>query len=398
MVFHRNRFLALKKFLFIFFFLIAGLAQAQTALYNSGNIRIHSNGNIGFHADLINDSAFDQNQGLAGFYGNNVIQVRGNITPTFNDVEFMVSNNVFLQTTVNVTNNTNFIDGNVLTPQNNQAINLNFMDTGFFTGENDGSKVSGFAAITNRDFFSFPVGDQDQLRPLLLESEAVTPMAVCAYFFENPSNPSSILENFNVQEKVRNIGTVTDREFWIIQSDIPAKVTISWNQRSDLAAIPNATAESVIVVGWSKSSNQWVVIGNTAVSGDITQGFVTSETFVPSEFAAITFGTIPLPTDTFAVNNPTLGNYFLSPNGDGINDFLVIDGMSESPNNSLRLFNRFGQKVYEKINYTDEFRGESNTGNFILSQDIGLPEGVYYYLVTLDDLELEYQGFLFLDR
>ncbi|WP_420321815.1 gliding motility-associated C-terminal domain-containing protein [Flagellimonas sp.] len=388
----------MKKFLFIFFFLIAGLAQAQTALYNSGNIRIHSNGNIGFHADLINDSAFDQNQGLAGFYGNNVIQVRGNITPTFNDVEFMVSNNVFLQTTVNVTNNTNFIDGNVLTPQNNQAINLNFMDTGFFTGENDGSKVSGFAAITNRDFFSFPVGDQDQLRPLLLESEAVTPMAVCAYFFENPSNPSSILENFNVQEKVRNIGTVTDREFWIIQSDIPAKVTISWNQRSDLAAIPNATAESVIVVGWSKSSNQWVVIGNTAVSGDITQGFVTSETFVPSEFAAITFGTIPLPTDTFAVNNPTLGNYFLSPNGDGINDFLVIDGMSESPNNSLRLFNRFGQKVYEKINYTDEFRGESNTGNFILSQDIGLPEGVYYYLVTLDDLELEYQGFLFLDR
>ncbi|MGW9685543.1 gliding motility-associated C-terminal domain-containing protein [Flagellimonas sp. 2504JD1-5] len=388
----------MKKFLYILFLFLAVVINAQTALYNSGNIRIHNNGNIGFHTDLINDSAFDQNQGLAGFYGNNVIQVQGSITPTFNDVEFMVPNNVFLQTSINVLNNTNFIDGNVLTPQNNQAINLNFMDTGFFTGENDASKVSGFAAITNRDFFSFPVGDQDQLRPLLLESESATPMAVCAYFFENPSNPSSILENFNVQEKVRNIGTVTEREFWIVQSDIPAQVTISWNQRSDLTAIPNATAESIIVVGWSKASSRWVVIGNTAVSGDITQGFVTSETFVPSEFAAITFGTIPLPTDTFAVNNPTLGNYFLSPNNDGVNDFLVIDGMSESPNNSLRIFNRFGQKVFEKINYVDEFRGESNTGNFILNQDIGLPEGVYYYLITLDDLELEYQGFLFLDR
>ncbi|WP_190811631.1 gliding motility-associated C-terminal domain-containing protein [Flagellimonas sp. S3867] len=388
----------MKKLLYIPILFLGIVVNAQTALYNSGNIRIHTNGNIGFHTDLINDSAFDQNQGLAGFYGNNVIQVLGNIAPSFNDVEFMVPSNIFLQTSVNVLNNTNFIDGNVLTPQNNQAINLNFMDTGFFTGENDDSKVSGFAAMTNRDFFSFPVGDQSQLRPLMLDSEAVTPMAVCAYFFENPSNPSSILESFNVDQKVRDIGTVTDREFWIIQSDVPAKVTISWNQRSDLAAIPNTTIDAIIVVGWSKSSNQWIVIGNSAVSGDVSQGFVTSETFVPSEFAAITFGTIPLPTDTFAVNNPTLGNYFLSPNGDGVNDFLVIDGMSESPNNSLRLFNRFGQKVYEKINYIDEFGGESNTGNFILSQDIGLPKGVYFYLVTLDDLELEYQGFLFLDR
>lgn len=374
------------------------LAQAQTGLYNNGNIRIHTNGNIGFHTDLINDSAFDQNQGLAGFYGNNVVQVFGNISPTFNDAEFMVQSNVFLLTSVNVLNNTNFIDGNVLTPQDNRAINLNFMDSGFFTGENDASKVSGFAAMTNRDFFSFPVGDQSQLRPLMLDAEAITPTAICAYFFENPSSPSSISESFDVEQKVRDIGTVTDREFWIIQSDIPAKVTISWNPRSDLGSIPNTTIDAIIVVGWRKSANRWVVIGNSAISGDVSQGFVTSETFVPSEFEAVTFGTIPLPTDTFAVNNPTLGNYFLSPNGDGVNDFLIIDGMSDSPNNSLRLFNRFGQKVYEKINYTDEFGGESNTGNFILSQDIGLPEGVYYYLVTLDDLELEYQGFLFLDR
>jgi gliding motility-associated-like protein len=93
-----------------------------------------------------------------------------------------------------------------------------------------------------------------------------------------------------------------------------------------------------------------------------------------------------------------LGNYFLSPNGDGTNDFLVIDGMEESPNNSLQIFNRLGQKVYEKINYVDEFYGLSNTGSLIMSQDIGLPEGVYYYLVSLNDLRLQYTGYLFLDR
>lgn len=388
----------MKSLLHIAFLLSASFAMAQAGLYNAGNLVVHNSGNLGLHTNLINDATFDQTQGLVGFYGNNVIQVLGNIPPTLWDTEIMVSSNVYFQQPVNVRNNVNFIDGNFLTPKNNQSIYLNFLDQGFFTGESNQSKVTGFAAVNNRDFFSFPVGDQVLLRPLTLTSESVSPLAICAYFFENPSNPSAITESFDVEQKVRNIGTVSNREFWIVQSDVPAKVTIGWNSRSALATIPNATAESVIIVGWNKASNQWTVIGNTAVSGDIFQGFVTSETFVPSDYAAITFGTIPLPTDTFAVNNPTLGNYFLSPNDDGINDILVIDRLEESPNNHLSIYNRYGQKVFEKINYTNEFGGVSNTGSFIPNQNQGLPEGVYFYLVTLEDLGLEYTGFLFLDR
>ncbi|UII76713.1 gliding motility-associated C-terminal domain-containing protein [Flagellimonas sp. HMM57] len=388
----------MKSLLQIAFLLVFGFIQAQNALYNSGNIRIHPNGNLGFHTNLINDTAFDQNQGLAGFYGDTPIEVQGSISPTFTDVEFMVPNDILLQNSVNVENNVNFVEGNVLTPLANQTIHLNFLDQGFFTGENNTAKVTGFAAIENRAFFSFPVGDNNQLRPLMIDSETNAPLTICAYFFENPSNPTSITQTFNVEEKVRNIGTVSDKEFWILQSDVPATVTVSWNQRSALFGIPNTTVDAIILVGWSKQANQWVVIGNTAQSGDENQGFLTSETFVPSDYEAITFGTIPLPTDTFAVNNPTLGNYFLSPNGDGTNDFLVFDGLSESPNNSVRIFNRFGQKVFEKFNYVDEFTGLTNTGSLLLNKDIGLAEGIYYYLVTLDDLGLEYQGFIFLDR
>ncbi len=386
-----------RVYILILFFAGFGV-RAQNALYNSGNLRIHTDGNLGFHANLINDVPFENNQGLAGFYGNFPLRVSGSIAPTFNDVEFLVLDNVRLENSINVLNNTNFIDGNVETPLSDQTIFLNFRDTGFFTGENDASKVTGYAAMTDRDIFSFPVGDDEQLRPLLLNAQENTSLAVCAYFFEDPTNPVSIPQSFDVERKVRRIGTVSNREFWILQSDTPSTVTISWNPRSDFASIPNLEPEGIIVVGWSKQSNQWIIIGNTAQSGDLNQGFVTSETFVPNEFEAITFGTVPLPTDTFAVNNPTLGNYFLSPNGDGTNDFLVIDGMSESPNNSLRIFNRFGQKVYERINYVNEFNGVSNTGSFVLNPDIGLPEGFYYYLVTLDDLQLEYRGFLYLER
>ncbi|MBO0342847.1 gliding motility-associated C-terminal domain-containing protein [Flagellimonas profundi] len=388
----------MKTLLHIAFLLWVNFAVAQTGLFNNGNLQMHNNANLGLHTDFINNASFEQTSGLVGFYGNGVIIVSGSFSPTLWDTEIMNSSNVFLQNPVLVQNNVNFIDGDFLTPANNQAVYLNFMGQGFFTGESNASKITGFAAVNDRDVFSFPVGDQQQLRPLTLLSQSTTPLAICAYFFEDPSNPSSILEGFDTDEKEQEIGSVSDREFWIIQSDVPAQVTISWNPRSGLAAIPNATPESIIVVGWSKTDNEWVIIGNSAFSGDLTQGFITSETFLPSDYAAITFGTIPLPSDTFAVNNPTLGNYFLSPNGDGTNDFWIIDGLEESPNNSVRIFNRYGQKVFEQVNYTNEFRGIANTGTLITNQSAGLPEGVYFYLVTMDDLELEYSGFLFLDR
>ncbi|NVN19195.1 T9SS type B sorting domain-containing protein [Muricauda sp. HICW] len=388
----------MKPFLHIAFLFSVSVAFAQEGLYNSGNFTVHNDAQVGLHTNLINDANFDQTTGLVGFYGNRPITVTGSIPPTFWDTEILMDNNVFLDIPLMVRNNVNFILGDFLTPTNTPTVNLNFMEDGFFGGESDDSKVTGFAEVNNRNVFSFPVGDAEQLRPLTFNAQGTVPQAICAYFFENPSAPTSISQTFDVEEKVNNIGTVTDREFWILQGNTPVQVTISWNTRSSLITIPNATVESIIVVGWNKSSNQWVVIGNTAYSGDITNGFVTSETFVPNDYAAITFGTVPLPTDTFAVNNPTLGNYFLSPNGDGTNDFLVIDGMEESPNNSLRIFNRYGQKVFEKINYTNEFRGVANTGSMVPNPANGLPEGVYFYLVTLDDLGLEYNGFLFLDK
>lgn len=386
----------MKNLLYIFVFLLGLTLQAQTGLYHSGNMQVH--GNLGFHTNFINDSSFDQTEGLVGFYGNNVIQVSGNIPPTLWDAEIMVFDNIFLQNTVNIANNFSFFQGNVLTPKDDQSVYLNFMDQGTYDGAVDQRKVTGFAAINNRDVFLFPVGDETALRSLTLNSEGVTPLAICAYFFENPSSPTSISASFNTANKVRDIGSVSDREFWIVQSDVPAQVTISWNARSGLGLIPNATFESIIAIGWSKASNQWIVIGNSAMSGDLTEGFLTTKTFVPSEYEAITFGTIPLPTDTFAVDYPTLGNYFLSPNGDGINDFLVIDGMEQSPNNTLMIYNRLGQKVFEKVNYVDEFRGMANAGSLYVNKSIGLPEGVYFYLVKLDDVGLEYTGYLFLDR
>ena len=96
---------------------ITGL-QAQPALHNTGNIRIHEEGQIGFHTNLINNAAFDENLGLVGFYGPGSISISGAFMPIFFDTEIANNDGVNLRTSVGVTNNTNFIAGDFISPRN----------------------------------------------------------------------------------------------------------------------------------------------------------------------------------------------------------------------------------------------------------------------------------------
>src|SRR5690606_32434735 len=328
----------MKPFPLILLIILAQTALAQTALQHYGDMQVHQGGpntGLGLHTNLINNAPMDLTSGLVGFYGNSSIQVSGTDVPNLWDTELNITSEVFLDIPLKVKNDVFFFEGDVNSQVTDPSIHINVVDTGFFTGENDQSKVTGFAAAQNRSIFSFPVGDRHQLRPLTMEAQGNAPLARCAYFFEDPSAPTSLPGAWDVDSKVRNIGVVSDREFWVLESGVPTQVNLPWNTRSALGLIPNSSPEAIIVVGWRKDSNRWVVLGSTAYGGDMDNGFVTSEVFVPNEYAAITFGAIPLPTDTFAVNHPSLGNYFVSPNGDGINDFLIIAHLEESPNNLL---------------------------------------------------------------
>ena len=381
----------MKKNLFIVVLFLCLEAQAQTALYNSGNIRIHQEGQLGFHTNLINNASFDENLGLAGFYGSSLISVDGAFAPVFFDTEIANNLGVQLNTALNVTNNTNFVVGDFITPRNSVDIYYNFLQDAFYVGSGDASKIDGYATITDQQSFTFPVGDSRQLRPLILNSSGPNVFARCAYFFEDPNNPSTF-PGFDTDLKPRTIEAVSTREFWRLEGNVSSTITLSWNAGSDVAALADEI-NAVTIMGWNKQAGRWLSLGNTAIGGDLTNGFVSSETFVPDDFEIITFGSLAEPEDIL-----TLDNYFVSPNGDGVNDVLVIEEMELSPNNSIQIFDRYGLKVFEMVNYTDEFGGISNTDNLIINREQGLPEGVYFYVISLDDLGLNYQGFLFLDR
>jgi gliding motility-associated-like protein len=69
----------------------------------------------------------------------------------------------------------------------------------------------------------------------------------------------------------------------------------------------------------------------------------------------------------------------ISPNGDGVNDFLVIDNITNYPDNKLRILSRSGQLIFEAKSYDNSskvFDGHSNKNG-----TMQLP-GTYFY--TLD--------------
>ena len=380
-------------YIVLLFACIPGISQE--AIHNFGNMQMHGTAEVGFHTDLINNGTFDQNQGLAGFYKEDGrLTISGAFMPVFYDAEVAVDNGLILETSVSVNNNGNLIIGNIITARTQATVYSNFVNYSFYTGESSISKVDGYAAITNKESFVFPVGDHERLRPLTIESTAINPLAKCAYFYEDPNNSKSLTAIFNTEKTATEYITVSDKEFWRVEGDIPSYITLSWDVYSDIPGLADYISD-LKVMGWHKEQDQWVNLGNTAVEGGRDYGTVTSELIVPNDYEIFTLGGNDDSLETF--DTIELDNYFMTPNGDGQNDILELDGITQSPNNSLQIFNRYGVLVYSKDNYRNEFDGRSNRDNAI-QKDSGLESGVYFYIITFHDLRQKHQGYLYISN
>jgi gliding motility-associated-like protein len=71
----------------------------------------------------------------------------------------------------------------------------------------------------------------------------------------------------------------------------------------------------------------------------------------------------------------------ISPNGDGLNDVLIIPGILRRQPNRLTIFNRWGNVVYETENYKNDWGGKTDRAFSLLEDDQLLPDGVYYYVI-----------------
>lgn len=380
----------MEKITFIIVCLLAHVTVAQQAFHNFGNIQIHDQGEIGFHTDLINDGTFDQNLGLAGFYNTaNTLTISGDNRPVFYDMEIDVVDDLFLDVAVGVTNFQEFITGRVQTPRDRNTVSLDYLNDAPYLGQNDDRYVDGYSSITGVLDFTFPIGDDFRLRPMSIDSQAAANTARGAYFFENPNSPNFFANNFNTDNFSNTLFGVSTFEFWDLDGDVETRVTLTWDDNSNIPTLVD-NLENLRVVGWDKNLEQWVSLGNSTFSGDLNSGGITSELMIPDNYTILTFGTSDILLDgdleIFTA---------VSPNGDGVNDTFIIQGIAQFPNNELSIFNRWGVKVYSKKGYDNSWAGISE-GRVTVAEDEQLPVGTYYYVLKIDG-QKDRAGYLYIN-
>lgn len=76
----------------------------------------------------------------------------------------------------------------------------------------------------------------------------------------------------------------------------------------------------------------------------------------------------------------------MTPNGDGKNDFLVIKNLDYYPEHTLRIFDRTGRVIYQKVNYQNDWDGSFKGSS--------LAEGTYYYVVDFGAGKTKLKGFV----
>jgi gliding motility-associated-like protein len=81
-----------------------------------------------------------------------------------------------------------------------------------------------------------------------------------------------------------------------------------------------------------------------------------------------------------------------SPNGDTYNDGYEIRGIEAYPHNVFRVFNRWGNEVYSKVNYQNtDWKGQNKKGD-------DLPEGTYYVILQITDKDITKNTYVDLRR
>jgi len=93
-------------------------------------------------------------------------------------------------------------------------------------------------------------------------------------------------------------------------------------------------------------------------------------------------------------NAPIIKPYGFSPNGDGINESLIFQGLEYYPNSKLIVLNMNGQIIYKSENYLNNWDGKAlvhGSGN-----RTNISTGTYYYILRLGGADRTIKGFIYI--
>jgi gliding motility-associated-like protein len=206
----------------------------------------------------------------------------------------------------------------------------------------------------------------------------------------NPATAADENNNYNVVVSGSCPGSATSDDFALTVNELPNAVA-SANGELCVGTSIVLTAESVSGASYSwtgpngfASSSQNPVISSatTGNSGTYTLTVTENSCSASSDVAVVVND-----CDIVLVSIPE----GFSPNGDNINDLLVINGIESFTDNKFMIFNRWGDEVFEGESYMNSWDGKGPNGEI-------LPVGVYFYILDLGDGSEEKKGTIYLNK
>ena len=190
------------------------------------------------------------------------------------------------------------------------------------------------------------------------------------WYFNDTLITASINESYEAFQygtykvEVNNQGCVNAQEIYITEKLDPFQVLLSQGCVGNdyFVNIDNATTFPNATYSWTgpngfTSNNQNINTTNFGIG--------LYEVQVTNEFGCVATEQINVARTSCFIPNG------LSPNDDGDNDFLDLTGYNVK---KLTILNRWGRVVYEKDNYINEWKGQTNNGDL-------LPASTYYYII-----------------
>ncbi|MES2544670.1 MAG: gliding motility-associated C-terminal domain-containing protein [Bacteroidota bacterium] len=163
------------------------------------------------------------------------------------------------------------------------------------------------------------------------------------------------------------------------------------NSPSQLTGVITVGSTAIISFRVTVNSNALGMVSNTAtVNYSDNTGAVTTNTNTV---------VVTIPTDTSEIE---IHNY-MSPDGDGLNEFFAIDEIENYPDNTVEIYNRWGVLIYDAKGYNNadkSFIGFSNQP-LTISKDQLVPAGTYFYVLRYKNQagkNKEKVGYLFVSR
>ena len=348
--------------------------QSGGSFYNNGEAFIYSHFN--------NDGIVDYNQetGLTRFIGNEAQKLEGDQVSYFYNILFdnsSLSAPFQLSGQFDISGDADFSQG--IVDNDNFGGGINFAENGSHLNTSDNSHVDGNVFKTGATAFTFPVGDGGFYRMAAMSNPLSPTSAYRAKFYYDDSN---MLYPHRLRESI--IKEADDQEYWVVEketnNDEDVLITLSWDDKTTPQAMKDAAEQGgLTIVGWDETSNMWKNEG-----GAIDKDNQTVTTAVRG-YGVFTFGRLD---KDLAVPCELVIYNAITPNGDGINDFLFIDqgGANCARKLHVQVFNRWGVKVFESEDYGvngDVFNGFSS-GRLTISDSNQLPSGTYYYILNFE--------------